>query len=98
LRERFGSRDYREAGAMRPTFSRVVNENQTDSAQAIRCPVVLVHGDGDTESRPEIAERLHRLIRGSRLHVLRGFDHWNILTDGRHQVLNLLDEFARATA
>jgi pimeloyl-ACP methyl ester carboxylesterase len=92
LRERFGSSDYRSAGAMRPVLVKAVNEDLSEQARHIRMPVVLVHGAGDTESPPEIAERFHALIPGSRLHVLRGFDHWNILTDGRHQVTHLLGE------
>jgi pimeloyl-ACP methyl ester carboxylesterase len=92
LRERYGSSDYRTAGAMRPTFVKVVGEDLSGVARLIRCPVVVVHGDGDTESRPEIAVRLHKLIPGSRLHLLRGFDHLSIVTEGRHQVLNLLAE------
>ena len=55
-------------------------------------PVVLVHGENDSESPPEIATRLQALIPGARLHMLRGFDHWSILTDGRHQVTHLLVE------
>jgi pimeloyl-ACP methyl ester carboxylesterase len=92
LRERYGSSDYRTAGAMRPVLVKAVNEDLTDIARRIRLPVVLVHGDGDTESPPEIASRLHALIPGSRLHLLRGFDHLTILGDGRHQVLHLLGE------
>jgi pimeloyl-ACP methyl ester carboxylesterase len=92
LRERYGSTDYRTAGAMRPVLVRAVNEDLTEVARAVRCPVVLVHGDKDRESPPEIAERLHRLIAGSQLHLLRGFDHWTVLTDGRHQVTHLLGE------
>jgi pimeloyl-ACP methyl ester carboxylesterase len=53
---------------------------------------VLVHGEGDTESPPEIAARLHAFIPGSQLHVLRGFDHLTIIGDGRHQVVHLLGE------
>jgi pimeloyl-ACP methyl ester carboxylesterase len=56
----------------------------------VKVPTVLVHGERDTESRPEIAQRLHALIPGSQLHLLRGFDHYTILTDGRHQVTHLL--------
>jgi pimeloyl-ACP methyl ester carboxylesterase len=92
LRERYGSSDYRNAGAMRPVLVKAVNEDLSDAARRIRVPVVLVHGDDDTESPPEIAARLHALIPGSRLHMLRGFDHWSILGDGRHQVTHLLGE------
>ena len=92
LRERYGSSDYRTAGAMRPMLVKAVNEDQTEVARRIRLPVVLVHGEGDTESPPEIATRLHALIPGSRLHLLRGFDHWTILGDGRYQVIHLLGE------
>ena len=90
LRERHGSADYRAAGAMRPVLVKAVNEDQTEIARRIHMPVVLVHGEADTESPPEIAERLHALIPGSRLHLLRGFDHLTILGDGRHQVVHLL--------
>jgi hypothetical protein len=62
LRERYGSSDYRTAGAMRPVLVKAVNEDLSDVARRIRMPVVLVHGEGDTESPPEIASRLHALI------------------------------------
>jgi pimeloyl-ACP methyl ester carboxylesterase len=92
LRERYGSSDYRSAGAMRPIFLKAVNEDLSEVARTVPAPVVLVHGDGDRESPPEIAERLQVLIPGARLHVLRSFDHWTILTDGRHQVTHLLGQ------
>jgi pimeloyl-ACP methyl ester carboxylesterase len=92
LRERYGSSDYRAAGALRPVLVKAVNEDLSAVARAIRVPVVLVHGAADAESPPEIAARLNGLIPGSRLHLLHGFDHWSILTDGRHQVTHLLAE------
>jgi pimeloyl-ACP methyl ester carboxylesterase len=54
---------------------------------------MLVYGADDRETPPEIGERLHRLIPQSRLLVLRGFDHWNVLTEGRHQIAQRLSEF-----
>ncbi|HZK92475.1 MAG TPA: alpha/beta fold hydrolase [Stellaceae bacterium] len=98
LRQRHGSADYRAAGAMRPVLVKAVNEDLSEAARRIRLPVVLVHGEADAESPPEIAARLHALIAGSRLHLLRGFDHWSILTDGRHQVTHLLDDMLRSLA
>ena len=92
LRERFGSSDYRNAGAMRPVLVKAVNEDLSEAARRIRVPVVLVHGDQDSESPPEIARRFHALIPDSRLHLLRGFDHLSIISDGRHQVAHLIGE------
>jgi pimeloyl-ACP methyl ester carboxylesterase len=93
LRARFGSADYRAAGPLRPILVKAVGEDLTAAAQAVQCPAVLVYGDGDRETPPEIGKRLARLMPQSRLVVLRGFDHWNVLTDGRHQIAHLLGEF-----
>jgi len=92
LRERYGSSDYRAAGTMRPVLIKAVNEDLSDVARGVRMPVVLVHGEADRESPPEIATRFAALIPGAQLHLLRGFDHWTILTDGRHQVAHLLGD------
>jgi pimeloyl-ACP methyl ester carboxylesterase len=93
LRERFGSADYRQAGAMRPILVKAVSENLSEAARAVRCPVVLVYGEHDRETPPDIGERLQRLIPDAQLHVLRGFDHWNVLTEGQHQLTHRLGEF-----
>ena len=93
LRERFGSADYRQAGAMRPILVKTVSENLTDIARAVHCPVTLLYGENDRETPPEIGERLQRLIPNAQLHVLRGFDHWNVLTEGQHQLTHRLSEF-----
>jgi pimeloyl-ACP methyl ester carboxylesterase len=98
LRDRFGSADYRQAGALRPILVKAVNENLTNAARAVRCPALLVYGDRDAETPPEIGARLNALMPRSRLVVLRGFDHWSVLSDGRHQVAQLLGEFMEQIA
>jgi pimeloyl-ACP methyl ester carboxylesterase len=95
LRDRFGSADYRQAGAMRPILVKAVSENLSEAARAVRCPVVLVYGEHDRETPPDIGERLQHLIPDAQLHVLRGFDHWNVLTEGQHQVTHRLSEFLK---
>jgi pimeloyl-ACP methyl ester carboxylesterase len=84
---RYGSADYRNAGAMRPIFVRVIAEDQTESARAIRCKVALLYGQKDTEAPPEIGERLAQVIPGSTLKVIPGLDHHSILTDGGPQIV-----------
>ena len=87
LRARFGSSDYRTAGPLRPILTRVVNEDLTAVAKTVECPVLLLYGDRDRDTPPEIGERLHRALPNSKLIVLQGFDHHTILLEGRHQVL-----------
>ena len=59
---------------------------------------MLLYGDGDSETPPEIGVGLSRLMPRSRLIVLRGFDHWSVLTDGRHQIVQRLSEFVEQIA
>ena len=78
---------------MRPILVRAVNENLSDVARAVQVPTVLVYGDRDRETPPDIGKRLQKLMPRSRLVVLRGFDHWDVLTEGRHQIVQRLNEF-----
>jgi pimeloyl-ACP methyl ester carboxylesterase len=98
LRRRFGSADFANAGPLRPILSKTVSEDLTEVARRVRCPTVLLYGDKDRETPPEIGERFKALIPNSRLFLLRGFDHWNILTEGRHQVTHRLVEFLESLA
>jgi pimeloyl-ACP methyl ester carboxylesterase len=74
--ERFGSRDYKAAGLLRPTFVRVINEDQTAELGKITCPTLILSGGLDTETPPEMAQRFHAAIGGSRIVVLPNGDHF----------------------
>lgn len=93
LRARFGSTDYRNAGPLRPTFVKIVSEDLSDEAERVSCPTLIVCGSKDTETPPEISERLHEKIKDSKLHILDGYDHYSILGAGRHQVAALIKTF-----
>jgi pimeloyl-ACP methyl ester carboxylesterase len=93
LRAKFGSADYRNAGPMRPILVKVVQEDLTDVARRVRCPVQLVYGELDDETPPEIGHRLVKLIANAGVSVLPRFDHYTILTSGAHQVQHQLERF-----
>ena len=93
LRNRFGSADYREAGAMRDILANVVREDLSGVAQKITCPTRLIYGEKDTETPPEIGERLAKLIANAELSVLSGQDHYSLLGEGRHQVAKRIRDF-----
>jgi pimeloyl-ACP methyl ester carboxylesterase len=98
LRTRLGSADYRSAGPLRPIFTKVVNEDLTEIAALIRCPVLLLYGDKDRETPLDIGERLNQIIPGSKLIVLHGFDHYSVLSEGRHQLVRHILEFIKDNA
>ncbi len=96
LRQRMGSADYRSAGALRPIFNRVVSEDLTATAREVQCPTLLIYGEEDTETPPEMGQRLKALIPRTELTVLDGFGHLNILNEGRHQVALRIRKFLQS--
>lgn len=93
LRARMGSSDYRNAGPLRAILTRVVNEDLASEAKAVECPTLLIYGSADQDTPLELGGQLNRLIRGSRLITLEGFNHHNILTEGRHQLSRQILQF-----
>jgi pimeloyl-ACP methyl ester carboxylesterase len=93
LRQYFGSADYKSAGAMRSIFLNVVREDLSDVAAKVACPTLLIYGENDRETPPEIGERLSALIERSELKILPGQDHCSLLGAGRHIVSRRIMEF-----
>lgn len=93
----FGSRDYMNAGPLRRIFVRVVNEDLSENASRVRCPVTLVYGSKDTETPPEMGERLQKIIPGARLIHLEGEDHYTVLGSARHQVAPHIKQLIEST-
>lgn len=82
---KYGSRDYLAAGDLRPILVRTVNEDLTEAARTIDCPVLLLWGTDDEETPPWLAERYRELI-GPRatLHLLPHKDHHLYAATGAH--------------
>jgi pimeloyl-ACP methyl ester carboxylesterase len=93
LRQYFGSADYKSAGAMRNIFLNVVREDLSDAAAKVACPALLIYGEKDRETPPEIGERLSALIKTSDLKILPDQDHYSLLGAGRHVVSKRIMEF-----
>ncbi|MGH1403664.1 MAG: alpha/beta fold hydrolase [Alphaproteobacteria bacterium] len=91
----FGSADYQSAGNLRKIFVRVVNEDLSEQAEKIQCPVTLIYGNQDTETPPEFGERYSRLIKHSKLFLLDGQDHYSVLQNGRHQVIKIISDIIK---
>ena len=90
---RFGSEDYKNAGLLKGTLISAVNEHLSIEAKSIVCPTLLIYGEDDTETPPEVGRMYKNLIKGSELKILKGFDHLNILSHGANQCQSLITRF-----
>lgn len=93
---RFGSADYQKAGALKPIFVKVVNEDLEEQVGSIRAKTLLLWGEKDTETPPEMGRRFNALIRGSTYIELPGKDHYLFLGMGAHLCAEHVEEFLSA--
>ena len=91
--KQFGSADYKKAGPMRGTLVKLVNESLEQEAAKITCPLLLLYGEKDTETPPEIGDRYHKIVSTSEILHLSGQDHYTVLEEGRHQVAACIKQF-----
>lgn len=73
------SKDYREAGPLKDTFVRVVNEDLRPWLPRIQAPTLLVWGEDDREVPPSIAHAMVRAIPNSSLEIIRRAGHFCFL-------------------
>lgn len=93
LRSTFGSVDYRQAGALRPIFVKVIGDDVSELLPTIKCPVHFVVGAHDQETPPRLGQAMASLIDGAMCTVLPDQDHYSVIGDGRHPVLKILMHF-----
>ncbi|HZY31965.1 MAG TPA: alpha/beta hydrolase [Candidatus Methylomirabilis sp.] len=76
VHQRVGSRDYRNAGQMRGTLVRVVNEDLRDILSSVQAPTLIIWGDRDLEVSRYSMEIMAGGIRGSQLEIMEGAGHF----------------------
>jgi pimeloyl-ACP methyl ester carboxylesterase len=76
---RIGSRDYRNAGALRPTLTNVIAEDLTPYLSRIPHETLLVWGDHDRETPLHCGEVMQREMPNARLIVFPGAGHFPYL-------------------
>lgn len=81
---RFGSTDYKQAGALRPILVKTVNDDLSLQLPSIQASTLMLWGDQDTETPPEIAYRMHSLIPKSQLLIFPGKGHYLYEDCGSH--------------
>jgi pimeloyl-ACP methyl ester carboxylesterase len=76
---RTASSDYANAGLLRPTFVKLVNEDLTPLLGQIRASTLLIWGDQDDSTPLSDGQTMERLIPDAGLVVLKGAGHFSYL-------------------
>ena len=90
----FGSSDYKATkGIMRSIFVKIIHEDLSSIAALVTTPTLLLYGALDQEAPAQFGKMYNKLMQNSSFFELPGFNHYSILSTGRHQVYNLITQF-----
>ncbi len=81
---KYGSRDYKNAGRMRGTLVKTISENLTEEAKKITAPTFLLWGEKDQETPAYFGKEFNDLIKNSKLTILPGRDHFPFIANGQN--------------
>lgn len=89
----FASRDYRQAGKLRPIFKNIVKENLAPIFSQIKIPTLIIWGSKDKELPLQDGQKIQQLINKSRLVTIEAghFPFW----DNPQKIARLIKEFAK---
>lgn len=92
---RYASEDYLNAGGLRDTFVRVIEQDLTAFAARVQAPTVLVWGSHDTDTPLWQGRRLEQLIPDAGLIVFEGAGHFSYL-ERLTDFVRIVDHFLRS--
>lgn len=84
--------DYYDAGPLRETFKKTVNEDITPIAQTLAIPALLIWGAEDTTTPISQGQKLHGAIENSKLEILDNCDHF-VHQQQPEEVVRLIKDF-----
>ena len=82
FRKSKGSDDYKASTpALKKTMINVIKADESENARKIDVKTLLIWGDKDDATPMYQANKLHRLIKNSKLEIIEGGDHYSYLRD-----------------
>lgn len=91
----FGSSDYKKLSKiMKQTFINVVNEDLSCYAKFINCKTIIFWGECDKETPIYMAKRLNKLIKNSKLKIVKNAGHFSFIDEPIEFVASL-NEFLK---
>lgn len=96
LVDKIGSDDYKKANnLMRKILVKITQENLKNIASNIKAPTLLIYGNKDLQTPSYFGKQYSKLIQNSEFVEIPKLNHYTILSTGKHQVQNLINNFLR---
>lgn len=90
-----GSDDYKKLSPiMKESFKLIVNEDLSCDAKSVTNPTIIVWGEKDKDTKLYMARKLNKLIKYSRLFIIKNAGHFSFL-DNPQEFLIILDTFIK---
>jgi len=89
--QKIGSKDYKEAGKMRPTLIKILKEDLKPQLSKILAPTLLIWGENDRETPLYQGKIMEKGILNSRLEVIKNAGHFSYLDNFSHFSSLILD-------
>ncbi len=77
---------------LQETFKNIVSDDVRDDAKTVNCATLLIYGDEDHATPVVWGSKIHELITGSRMEVIKGSGHF-VHHDAAEQVNGLIKDF-----
>lgn len=91
IKKKLGSIDYQNSsGIMRDILVKAVNDNLDPVLSSLNINTELIWGENDKEVSVEIAKKAEKLIKNSKLHILKNESH-NPLISSYSEIINIIN-------
>jgi len=71
--------DYLESGELKEIYGKIINEDLQEEMQKIKIPITLIWGELDQETPLENGVLMNKLIKNSRLEIIKNAGHYSFL-------------------
>lgn len=92
--QNYGSQDFKALDdLMKQTFVKIVNYHQEQKVKKISIPTLLIYGEKDTETPIYMAKKFKRLIKNSKLEIIKNAGHFCFIGQNElfyHYVIHFL--------
>jgi pimeloyl-ACP methyl ester carboxylesterase len=77
--KKIGSLDYLQAGTLKETYIKTIDEDLSGDMKKISCPTLIITGENDLDTPVEFGQRMKGLITNSEFYIIKDAGHFSFI-------------------